>query len=442
MAIQMRRGPYTQFDPSRLLPGEWAVVEEDAPDATGGRAAYMCFAPGEVKRVATVEDMATIIANAEPELVHAVQRVAEDNEAARVRAESARAAAEGARVQAEQVREASFASAADSAEQRTSAAVNNARSAANDARGAASAARSQQETNNSQQAENNRQQEANNRAAQGMTVRVLTQDQVSGGPSTTRKPSVTGEPGVMYLAPNAGDLSPDDDNYYAEWLWVNGEWERVGTDWYDTYAHREHEHSASDVTTGTLPVERGGTGAPDASAARANLQVPGTVGVTDASMEHASSNYPADLRFSNEDGSQVLVRFVPSGVELWQRPSATAQWGVTWKSGGMAPGDVTVVWYGAGYVTGDGMFACCNVPLDVTPSNTVSLVGGGARFRQNGKYVFGSSSSPGMFSTLKKTECTAQYGSVRVAMEKSSAYDGIQNNDSIGIDARFIFRVR
>lgn len=441
MAIQMRRGPYTQFDPSRLLPGEWAIVEEDAPDATGGRAAYMCFAPGEVKRVATVEDMATIIANAEPELVHAVQRVAEDNEAARVRAESARADAESARVRAEQARERAFASVADSAEQLTSAAVDNARSAANDARGAASTARSQQETNNSQQAENNRQQEANNRAAQGMTVRVLTHDQVSGDPSGTRKPSVVGEPGVIYLAPNAGDLSPDDDNYYAEWLWVNGEWERVGTDWHDTYAHREHEHSASDVTTGTLPVERGGTGAPTASAARASLQVPGTVGVESASMEHASSNYPADLRFNNEDGSQCLVRFVPSGSELWQRPSESAQWAVTWKSGGMAPGDVTVMWYGAGFVTGDGKLACCSVPLDVTPSNTVSLVGGGGCFRQNGKYVFGDSSGYGMFSTLNETGCTAQPGSVRVVMKKSSAYDGVQNNGAIGIEARFIFRV-
>ncbi|MEF2593712.1 MAG: hypothetical protein U0M51_04125 [Eggerthellaceae bacterium] len=56
MAIQMRRGNGTKFLPSKLLPGEWAIVLDDDP-TTGGRGAYICFAAGEVKRMMTEEDL-------------------------------------------------------------------------------------------------------------------------------------------------------------------------------------------------------------------------------------------------------------------------------------------------------------------------------------------------------------------------------------------------
>lgn len=64
MAIQMRRGAYTKFAPSKLLPGEWAVVQQDDSSVRDGRAAYMCFAPGIVKRMATYEDMIDNMADA------------------------------------------------------------------------------------------------------------------------------------------------------------------------------------------------------------------------------------------------------------------------------------------------------------------------------------------------------------------------------------------
>lgn len=56
MAIQHRRGPYSQFDPTRLMPGEWAVVLTGDPATVGGKAVYMCFAAGDVKRMATFDD--------------------------------------------------------------------------------------------------------------------------------------------------------------------------------------------------------------------------------------------------------------------------------------------------------------------------------------------------------------------------------------------------
>lgn len=57
MAIQMRRGAYVNFNPAKLMPGEWAVVVSGDSNAKDGKAAYICFAAGDVKRVATYEDI-------------------------------------------------------------------------------------------------------------------------------------------------------------------------------------------------------------------------------------------------------------------------------------------------------------------------------------------------------------------------------------------------
>lgn len=57
MAIQNRRGTYNNFDPQRLVPGEWAVVLSGDPNSSRGRAVYMAFEAGDVERMATYEDM-------------------------------------------------------------------------------------------------------------------------------------------------------------------------------------------------------------------------------------------------------------------------------------------------------------------------------------------------------------------------------------------------
>lgn len=53
MAIQMRRGAYAEFDPSKMKAGEWAVSTDYD---TKKQQIWMCFAPGIVKRMGTVED--------------------------------------------------------------------------------------------------------------------------------------------------------------------------------------------------------------------------------------------------------------------------------------------------------------------------------------------------------------------------------------------------
>ena len=68
MAIQHRRGAYNKFDPTRMLPGEWAVVLSGDTGTDDGMAAYMCFAAGTVKRMATYDDLHELIASIESEI--------------------------------------------------------------------------------------------------------------------------------------------------------------------------------------------------------------------------------------------------------------------------------------------------------------------------------------------------------------------------------------
>ena len=57
MAIQNRRGDYVNFDPQKMKPGEFAVVQDNDPIATDGEAVYIAFQAGTVKRLATHDEM-------------------------------------------------------------------------------------------------------------------------------------------------------------------------------------------------------------------------------------------------------------------------------------------------------------------------------------------------------------------------------------------------
>lgn len=65
MAIQVRRGQKADFDPTKMLPGEWAVsIDSD----TNNQIVWMCFRAGVVKRVGTYEDFKRQIAEATAEI--------------------------------------------------------------------------------------------------------------------------------------------------------------------------------------------------------------------------------------------------------------------------------------------------------------------------------------------------------------------------------------
>ena len=56
MAIQLRRGDYTDFDPSQLLDGELAVVLENDPNTDDGTGTYVSYGDSNVKRLLTEDD--------------------------------------------------------------------------------------------------------------------------------------------------------------------------------------------------------------------------------------------------------------------------------------------------------------------------------------------------------------------------------------------------
>lgn len=61
MAIQVRRGQKADFDPTKMLPGEWAVsIDSD----TNNQIVWMCFSAGIVKRMGTWEDFKRQISEA------------------------------------------------------------------------------------------------------------------------------------------------------------------------------------------------------------------------------------------------------------------------------------------------------------------------------------------------------------------------------------------
>ena len=67
MAIQNRRGPYKDFDPDKLTPGEWAVVTEGDPNTIDGRSVYICFAPGFVMRIPDANTIKSILEESDAE---------------------------------------------------------------------------------------------------------------------------------------------------------------------------------------------------------------------------------------------------------------------------------------------------------------------------------------------------------------------------------------
>lgn len=79
MAIQSRRGNYADFDPAKMVAGEWAVVRNGDPSAEDGKAVYMAFGPDDVKRMATYNDMQENIENATEEISQAVADEIEAN---------------------------------------------------------------------------------------------------------------------------------------------------------------------------------------------------------------------------------------------------------------------------------------------------------------------------------------------------------------------------
>ena len=292
MAIQHRRGIYSRFDPTRLVAGEWAIVLSGDTSASDGMAAYICFAAGKVKRVATFEDMAENIAAANEQLIQRLTtelttnlntaatrandaadrcgggedaRVAAEatrvsNEDARVSAESTRVSHEKARVSAEQTRvsnesgRVSAESARASAEQ-TRTDNEEARVAAELLRASAETARIDNETARTSaeatrvdnesgrvsaeqgraEAEGSRAVAEAKRAAdfamieQKISTRFRRTCREGEYDEATRMPTVSEpDPLTRYFVPSA---NPTAEDQWVEWEWdtEGSRWEKIGT---------------------------------------------------------------------------------------------------------------------------------------------------------------------------------------------------------------------
>lgn len=57
MAIQNRRGGYTNFDPAKMVAGEFAIVQSSDPTTNDGTAVYIAFGVNQVKRLVTEDDL-------------------------------------------------------------------------------------------------------------------------------------------------------------------------------------------------------------------------------------------------------------------------------------------------------------------------------------------------------------------------------------------------
>lgn len=102
MAIQMRRGAYAEFDPLKMKAGEWAVSTDSD---TKKQQIWMCFAPGIVKRMGTVEDfdveIQRLIQNYLDGMAESVSQAQESAQAAAEKANSASSSASQAQKSAE-----------------------------------------------------------------------------------------------------------------------------------------------------------------------------------------------------------------------------------------------------------------------------------------------------------------------------------------------------
>lgn len=77
MAIQNRRGDYNNFDPTKQVAGEFAVVLTNDPNTDDGKSVYIAYGAGNVKRLATYQEIAGLAEQAQESATNAAE--SEDN---------------------------------------------------------------------------------------------------------------------------------------------------------------------------------------------------------------------------------------------------------------------------------------------------------------------------------------------------------------------------
>lgn len=207
----MRRGEYAKLDASRLLPGEWAIVLSGDSAATDGRSVYVCFAAGATKKLVTVEDFASLLADSEPDaakaIVDAASAVIDAAEAARRSAESTRQSQESTRQSNERTRQSN-----ESTRQSNESTRKSNETARQSAESARVSADKDRETR----------QKANDDTAAGWKYHVCTSSEYSAS-NLHNVPSLTASVGVVYLTPKLTGATSWCQ--YDHWIYVGSAWE-------------------------------------------------------------------------------------------------------------------------------------------------------------------------------------------------------------------------
>ena len=59
--IQFRRGMYSDFDTSKIRPGEHVAILGNDPSVPSGKALYIAFAANDVRRLCSIEDISEMV---------------------------------------------------------------------------------------------------------------------------------------------------------------------------------------------------------------------------------------------------------------------------------------------------------------------------------------------------------------------------------------------
>ena len=296
------------------------------------------------------------VSNEDERVAAEQERISKEN--ARVAAETARESAETARASAEQGRASAEETRAQAESERVIAEAE--RVEAEAGRAAAEQGRVTAETGRETA-------EAKRKAdfaelmdtAQGLTAYICQEGEYN---TETLEPTVSGVANIIYLVPTPEMI---DDNSYLEWMWLSGKWEKIGTTGTTVtpistntieeilngesetgsaslnttglsylimrlkqlMAGAVHYHSTDDITSGVLPIARGGTGKATANAAQ-NALLGGMGELTAAPTDESQFVFMAD-KPSDTNGA-VRKR---SGSKVWE-------WIYTKIKGSVSPSDI------------------------------------------------------------------------------------------------------
>ena len=266
MAIQMRRGAFTDFDPTQMLPGEWAVMLSDDEETIDGYAVYICYAAGMVKRIVSSDELAALTNNIYADVEDFVNE-AFDVETIMLAATNARAAAAEAQAAIDAI--------GDITEQSVPL-------MSSSTRGGAKLGVGLEITDGALSVDPDSIEFSTMSPSTRGIAKLGAGLAVSDDALTVDPMSDTQIDGVMAFDPEEDDPITDVEPLTPTGLLYF--WGQLKTWASATFAALSHNHAASEITSGELSVTRGGTGASSASGALSNL------GAAAASHNHAASD--------------------------------------------------------------------------------------------------------------------------------------------------------